>query len=132
MYSKTENVDREIKEGDFVLLDVKGKSKDNEISELTRAGYPVFIRGEDKDSDWPFPGFGKKLLGLKAGDTSTLTYNFPEDHNSEELKGLSAEFEIIIKTVRGVTLPELNDEFAKSVGVENIEELIVGCRTKPA
>ena len=66
MYSKTETVDREIKEGDFVLLDVKGKSKDKEVADLTRAGYPVFIRSEEKESDWPFPGFGIKLLGIES------------------------------------------------------------------
>ena len=62
-------------------------------------------------------------MALKAGDTSTLNYSFPDDHSNEELKGLAVEFEVAVKTVRGVTLPELNDEFAKSVGVENIDEL---------
>ena len=123
MYSKTENVDREIKEGDFVLLDVKGQTGEKELPDLTRAGYPVFIRNEEKEADWPFPGFGIKLLGMKAGDTSTIKYNFPKDHANEELKGISVDFEVMVKSVRGVTLPELNDEFAKSVGVENIEEL---------
>ena len=36
---------------------------------------------------------------------------------------MAVDFEVVVKSVRGVTLPELNDEFAKSVGVENIEEL---------
>lgn len=123
MYSKTENVDREIKEGDFVLLDVKGKNDEKELPDLTRAGYPVFIRSEEKEADWPFPGFGMKLIGMKADETSTVKYKFPKDHTNEELKDLAVEFEVVIKSVRGVTLPELNDEFAKSVGVENIEEL---------
>jgi trigger factor len=123
MYSKTENVDREIKEGDFVLLDVKGKNEEKELPDLTRAGYPVFIRSEEKEADWPFPGFGMKLIGMKADETSLLKYKFPKDHTNEELKDLAVEFEVVIKSVRGVTLPELNDEFAKSVGVENVEEL---------
>ncbi len=123
MYSKTENVDREIKEGDFVLLDVKGQADEKELSDLTRAGYPVFVRSEEKEADWPFPGFGKKLVGMKAGDTSSIKHKFPKDHANDELKGLAVDFEVVVKSVRGVTLPELNDEFAKSVGVENIEEL---------
>ena len=123
MYSKTENVDREIKEGDFVLLDVKGKSKGEDIEELTRAGYPIFIRSEEKENDWPYPGFGMKLVGLKAGDSLNLNYQFPKEHANEALKDLAIEFEVVVKTVRGVTLPELDEEFAKSVGVENIEEL---------
>jgi trigger factor len=123
MYSKTENVDREIQEGDFVLLDVKGQADEKELSDLTRAGYPVFVRSEEKEADWPFPGFGKKLVGMKAGDTSSIKHKFPKDHANDELKGLAVDFEVVVKSVRGVTLPELNDEFAKSVGVENIEEL---------
>jgi trigger factor len=123
MYSKTENVDREIKESDFVLLDVKGQAGEKELPDLTRAGYPVFIRSEEKEADWPFPGFGMKLVGMKAGDTSTFHHQFPKDHVDEELRDLTVDFEVVVKSVRGVTLPELNDEFAKSVGVENIEEL---------
>jgi trigger factor len=123
MYSKTENVDREIKEGDFVLLDVKGQAGEKELPDLTRAGYPVFVRSEEKEADWPFPGFGIKLVGMKAGDTSSIKHKFPNDHATEELKDLDVDFEVLVKTVRGVTLPELNDEFAKSVGVENVEEL---------
>ena len=123
MYSTTENVDREIKEGDFVLLDVKGQADEKELPDLTRAGYPVFVRSEEKEADWPFPGFGIKLVGMKAGDTSAINHTYPKDHANEELKGLAVDFEVVVKSVRGVTLPELNDEFAKSVGVENIEEL---------
>jgi trigger factor len=123
MYSTTENVEREIEEGDFVLLDVKGQADEKEIADLTRPGYPVFVRSEEKEADWPFPGFGKKLVGMKAGDSSTLKHQFPKDHENEELKGLAVTFEVIVKSVRGVTLPELNDEFAKSVGVDNIDEL---------
>jgi trigger factor len=123
MYSKTENVDREIKEGDFALLDVKGTAKDEELPDLTRTGYPVFIRSEEKEGDWPFPGFGMELVGKKAGDTATLKHKFPKEYENESLKELSVSFEVVIKSVRGVTLPEMNDEFAKSVGVENIDEL---------
>jgi trigger factor len=123
MYSKTETVDREIKEGDFVLLDVKGSAKEEEISDLTRAGYPIFIRSEEKEKDWPYPGFGMELVGRKTSETVNLKHEFSKDEENESLQGLAATFEVAVKSVRGVTLPELNDEFAKSVGVENIEEL---------
>jgi trigger factor len=123
MYSKTENVDRDVKEGDFVLLDVKGTSNGEEVEELTRTGYPIFIRGEEKEKDWPYPGFAMEIVGKKAGETATAKHKFPKDHENEKLQGMEAEFEVLVKSVRGVTLPEINDEFAKSVGVENVEEL---------
>jgi len=123
MYSTTENVDREIMEGDFVLVDIKGESGDKELPDLTRAGFPIFIRKDEKDADWPFPGFGMELVGKKAGENLTLEHEFPKDHQDDALKSLTVRFEITVKSVRGVTLPEINDEFAKSVGVDNVEEL---------
>jgi trigger factor len=123
MYSKTEDVDREINEGDFVLLDIKGVSEDKDLADLTRASFPVFIRKDEKEADWPFPGFGMELVGKKAGETVTIEHTFPKDHENESFKGLLVDFEIAVKSVRGVTLPELNDEFAKSVGVDTVEDL---------
>jgi len=53
---------------------------------------------------------------LKPGDSKTIKHTFAEDHDLDALKGKEAEMEITVKTVRAVTLPELDDEFAKMVG----------------
>jgi trigger factor len=53
---------------------------------------------------------------MKPGDTKAVKHTFPEDWEVEELKGKEAEIEVTVKTIRSVTLPELNDEFAKTVG----------------
>lgn len=111
MYATTKNVDRPIEEGDYVLVDVK-----SETTELNRIGFATFVRKEDRDNEWPFSGFAKELLGLKAGENKTIKHTFPEDWEVEELKGKDVEIETTVKTVRGVTLPELNDEFAKMTG----------------
>jgi trigger factor len=111
MYAATETVERPIETGDYVLLDVK-----SETAELNRIGFATFIRSEDRDTEWPYNGFARELAGLKAGESKTIQHTFPEDWEVEELKGKSVEIEATIKTVRGVTLPDLDDELAKMAG----------------
>lgn len=119
MYASTENVDRAIEVGDYVLVDVV-----SETAELNRTGFATFVRKEDRDTEWPFNGFAKELAGLKAGENKTIKHKFPKDWEVEELKGKSVEIEVTIKTVRGVTLPDLNDEFAKLTGAGETMELL--------
>jgi len=119
MYATTENVEREAQVGDYVLLDLK-----SEITELTRTGFAAFIRKEERETEWPYNGFANELVGLKPGDTKTIKHTFPEDHDLEALKGKETEMEVTVKTVRAVTLPELDDEFARTVGAgESLDAL---------
>jgi trigger factor len=110
-YASTENVDRPIDVGDYVLVDVK-----SETTELNRTGFATFVRGEDRDTEWPYNGFAKELIGLKAGENKTIEHGFPDDWEVEELKGKGVVIEVTVKTVRGVTLPDLDDELAKMTG----------------
>jgi trigger factor len=119
MYSQTENVEREAQEGDYVLADVK-----SETPELNRSAFAAFIRKEERDTEWPYNGFARELVGLKPGDTKTVKHTFPEDWDQEELRSKETEMEVTVKTVRAVTMPELDDEFAKTVGAgETLAEL---------
>jgi trigger factor len=111
MYASTETVEREVQEGDYVLVDIE-----SETTELKRSGFASFVRKEERETEWPFSGFAKQLVGLKAGDTKTMNHDFPADHDLEALRGIRAEMTVTVKTVRAVTLPELDDEFAKTVG----------------
>jgi len=108
-YATTENVEREAQEGDYLLVDVQ-----SETPELNREGFATMIRAEDRDTEWPYSGFAKELVGMKAGDVRTIKHTFPEDWDVEELKGKEVEMQVTVKTVRAVTLPELDDEFAKN------------------
>jgi len=120
MYATTENVEREAQEGDYVLVDVK-----SETPELNRAGFATVIRAEDRDTEWPYSGFANELVGMKPGEVKTIKHTFPEDWDLEELRGKEVEMEVTVKTVRAVNLPELDDEFAKTVGAgETLAELV--------
>ncbi len=123
MYATTETVEREIAINDYVLLDVE-----SETMELNRKGFASFVRSEDRDTEWPYNGFAKELVGLKSGESKTIQHAFPEDWDVEELKGKSVEIKAAIKTVRGVTLPDLDDELAKMAGagetVDALKEMV--------
>ncbi|MFN8413751.1 MAG: trigger factor [Anaerolineales bacterium] len=119
MYATTENVDRAVEVGDYVLLDVK-----SETTELNRTGFATFVRKEDRDTEWPYNGFAKELLGLKAGESKTIKHKFPADWEVTELQDKDTEIEATIKTVRGVILPDMDDAFAKQVGAgETVDAL---------
>jgi trigger factor len=120
MYATTEDVQREVQEGDYVMVDIK-----SEAVELNRTGFTAFVRKEARDAEWPYSGFAKELIGMKPEETKTVRHAFPEDWEVEELQGKEVEAEVTVKTVRAVTLPELDDEFAKTVGAgETLDELM--------
>lgn len=64
------------------------------------------------------PGFEDGLVGLKAGEEKDLEVTFPEQYQAENLAGKEAVFKIKVNTVSEPTLPELDDEFFDSFGVE--------------
>ncbi len=111
MYGSTETVDREIQEGDYLLVDLKSAKES-----LTRPGFGTIVRKENRDDEFPFPGFARELLGLKTGDTKSLTHEYAADFPDESLAGQTVELEGTVKAVRSVTLPPLDDDFAKMVG----------------
>lgn len=120
MYASTETVERAIESGDYVLLDVT-----SETPELNRTGFATFVRKEERDTEWPYNGFANELVGMKAGESKTIKHTFPKDWDVEELQGKDVEITATIKTVRGVTLPEVNDEFAKMTGAgETVDALM--------
>lgn len=120
MYASTETVERAVEPGDYILLDVA-----SETPELNRTGFAAFVRNEDRDTEWPYNGFARELVGLKAGESKTIQHTFPKDWDVEELREKSAEITATIKTVRGVTLPDLNEEFAKMTGAGDTVEALM-------
>ena len=114
MYATTETVERPIEEGDYVMTQIDG--------DWERESHAVYIAPEKRENELPFVGFGKKLIGMSPDETKTITKTFPEDNEDEALRG-KVKFKVTVKTVRGTTFPELDDEFAKSVGVDSLEDL---------
>ena len=68
MYGSTQTVDREVQEGDYLLLDLK-----SEKESLTRTGFATIVRKEERSDEFPYPGFARELIGMKAEETKSLT-----------------------------------------------------------
>jgi trigger factor len=69
------------------------------------------------------PGFEEQLIGMTKGETKTIQVTFPSDYAQEDLQGKKADFEVNILHVDGPKAGELNDEFAKNMGLENVAGL---------
>jgi trigger factor len=127
MYAKTETVDRPIQKGDFVMIDLKGvkvKAAEGEVPLIDRPGLPIFIRKDEKAEEFPFPGFSNELVGLSVSENKSFSHKYKKDDKDENLQGRTVKYEVTVKMVRGSTLPELNDEFAKQAGpFENLQAL---------
>lgn len=129
MYATTETVERAVELEDYVLVDVKGervnpKDEEDRTAALSRNGYALVIRKEARDDEWPYPGFSKELVGMKPAESKTVKHKFPKDDSDESLQGETVNFEVTVKTVRSMILPELDDELAKMTGQhESLDEL---------
>jgi trigger factor len=69
------------------------------------------------------PGFEDQLVGVKLGEEKTLDVTFPEDYPVETLKGKPAQFAITVKAIKVAAETVIDDEFAKSLGLEGLDKL---------
>ena len=126
--SERTDVERAAKDGDEVVIDFKGvdaKTKEA-IAGADGTDYPLII-----GSNTFIPGFEPELVGLKAGDEKTFIITFPKDYGSVELQNKKVSFTVTAKTVREITLPELNDAFAAKVGpFKTVDDLKAEIKTQ--
>ena len=69
------------------------------------------------------PGFEDNLVGLKAGDTKTFDIKFPDDYRATHLAGKNATFAVTVKAVEAPGPVSIDDEFAKTLGLESLAKL---------
>ncbi|MGR7997249.1 trigger factor [Xanthobacter sp. ZOL 2024] len=69
------------------------------------------------------PGFEEQLVGISAGENRTLSVSFPEDYGAAELAGKAASFEVTCKAVAAPGAVSIDDAFAKTLGMEDLEKL---------
>ncbi len=93
---------------------------------------PVVITpSEDENkSEWPYPGFSQQLIGLSKDQDKVFPYTYPEDSDFKELRGTETEVSVHVEEIKKRTLPQLNDEFAQSVGDQyaNLDALVADVR----
>ncbi len=105
-------VDRAAAAGDRVTIDFLGK-KDGVAFQGGEAKDYHFVLGEGA----MLADFEAAVTGLKAGETKTFDMTFPADYGAKELAGQAVSFEITVKKVFEAILPEVDEDFAKALGV---------------
>jgi trigger factor len=114
-----ETVEREAKDGDFLVLDFAG-TVDGEGFEGGEARGYLLELGTGR----LIPGFEEQLRGAKAGEEREVRVTFPGDYQAEELAGKEAVFAVQVKEVKEKRLPELDDDFAvEAGGFDTLDEL---------
>ena len=100
------------KNGDRVTIDFVGKIDGVEFAGGKAEDF-VYVLGEGR----MLPEFEQATLGLKEGESKTFPLTFPEDYHGKEVAGKTADFTITLKKVEWAHLPEVDDAFAKSLGI---------------
>jgi trigger factor len=106
------------KDGDMVVIDFLGKLD----------GVP-FAGGAAEDAELVLgsgqfiPGFEEQLIGAKPDSDVEVKVSFPENYQSDELKGKAAVFEVKVKDVKGPVDAPADDAFAERLGIENLAKL---------
>ena len=104
--------------GDLVVMDFEGE-----------VGGKPFEGGKGEDMSVELgtgrliPGFEEQLVGAKAGDTREINVTFPADYPAENLKGKDAVFAVTVKSVKTAGEAKVDDDFAKSLGLNDLEQL---------
>lgn len=109
-----EPVDRAAATGDRVVIDFLGK-KDGEPFKGGQASDYPFVLGEGA----MLADFESAVVGLKAGEAKSFEITFPADYFAKDLAGQTVTFDISVKEVNESTLPEVDADFAKALGVED-------------
>jgi len=118
-YATAEPVNRPSQNGDLVYVQITALDKslpENENNLFTDRPIQLVLGDEISKKEWPFEGFSTELLGLSENEEKSIDHIFPEDSDDVELKGKSVTLNVKVQSIKSLVLPELNDEFAKSLG----------------
>ena len=118
--------DRPAEAGDTVTVNLSGQFVDQaEEEDLKADDVDIVIGGEGIQ-----PEFTDNLTGTAPDDTRTFTVSYPDDFQTKELAGKRVEYKAEVTAVRRKALPEVDDEWAQSLGEEfdSVEKLRVKIR----
>jgi trigger factor len=113
--------------GDRVTISFKGTINGTPFDGGTGENIQVTI-----GSNSFIPGFEEQLLGIATGETRTLKVSFPKNYASEKLAGQPAEFETTATLIEAPQDTRIDDEFAKTLGLESLDKLKEAARGRLA
>jgi trigger factor len=109
---------KKARKGDSVVIDFEGFLGDD-----------AFAGGQGEDyllelgSGSFIPGFEEQVIGMQRDEDKSVAVSFPEDYGQAELAGKPVVFKVTLKEIKEKIVPALDDEFAKSFGVDTLGEL---------
>lgn len=110
--------------GDRVEVDFEVRENGDLIEGGESKNHPVVI-GKNNF----VPGFEEQLIGLKKGEHKEFSLIAPKDFANSAVAGKKLDFKVTVQDVKKVSLPEVNDEFAKTLGkFENIDQLLLSIK----
>ncbi len=116
---------RPVKESDFALINFEGFIDDKPFEGGSANDYLLEI-----GSGTFIPGFENQIVGMKKGEIKDIMVTFPEDYGNDQLAGKEARFRVLVKEIKEKKLQELNDDFAKQVGFDTVDELRADIQNK--
>lgn len=126
----TEEIEKELKKNS--RLEAKDQKAEN--GNTLNINFEGFVndvafeggKGENFDlelgSGTFIPGFEEQLVGTKAGENKDVVVTFPTEYHAANLAGKEAVFKVLVNEVKVSITPEVDDEFAKDLGFDNLEE----------
>jgi len=105
-------------DGDQLTIDFVGKI-DGEAFEGGSAEDADLVIGSNRF----IPGFEEQLKGAKVGEEKVVEVTFPEDYQAAHLAGKKAAFDVTVKAIKAEAETKIDDEFAKRLGLEDLEKL---------
>jgi trigger factor len=109
---------KQAEDGDQVVIDFVGRVGGEEFEGGKGEGHALVL-----GSGQFIPGFEEQLVGAKAGEQRTITVTFPAEYPAENLKGQEAEFDVTVSQVKVAGEAKIDEDFAKSLGLEGLDKL---------
>ena len=110
--------DREVKTGDYLIIDYAGVVDGKPIKDLKAKDAQVIVGYKRLMAE-----FEDNLIGMKKGEEKEFEITYPEDFQMKDVAGKTANFTVMVKEILEKILPELDDDFSKDLGEENLEGL---------
>lgn len=105
-------------DGDRVVISFKGTIDGQPFEGGSAEDVPIVLGSGNF-----LPGFETQIVGIAAGETRTIDVTFPDNYGNDTIKGKTAQFEVTAKSVEAPGEVTVDDDFAKSLGMESLAKL---------
>jgi len=110
--------DQPVTKDGMALIDLEMTKDRVQLEGGATKGYKIYL-----NEPHYLPGFAERLVGLKKGDAKTFDVTFPKDHYQKQVAGKTVTCAVRVTDAFDIKLPDLDDAFAKGLGIESLDKL---------